>query len=181
MVNLQSHSVCWWWGANVYAKKQNKTKNSLLLKSDHGRKGASVQNPYKIPKWDIGNLQKFIYLFIYWYKTGMRQEQKPAPSYPAEQGQDMGWNFGSLKWNKSSTILDALLGSHMKINCLSLETPLRNQLVHDVGAVITKAPLARSSAGSEAQWKKQVLKSYYSGPGLKKIPGNPSARDVLFW
>ena len=43
------------------------------------------------------------------------------------------WEF-EIK-EKSSSMLDALLGSLRKINCLSLETHLRSQLWHDTGAV----------------------------------------------
>lgn len=39
---------------------------------------------------------------------------------------------------KVSKILDALLGNHVKMNCVSLETHLRNQLGHDAGAVNIK-------------------------------------------
>lgn len=48
----------------------------------------------------------------------------------------MGWGLWEFEIKeKYSKILDDLFGSHMKINCLSLETHLRNQLVHNAGAV----------------------------------------------
>lgn len=46
------------------------------------------------------------------------------------------WEF-TIK-EKVSKILDALLGSHIMMNCLSMETHLRNQLGHDAGAVNIK-------------------------------------------
>lgn len=65
------------------------------------------------------------------------------------------WEF-KIK-EKVSKILDALLGNHVKINCVSLETHLRNQLGHDAGALnIKNKPPAGSSARSEAQGERLV-------------------------
>lgn len=56
----------------------------------------------------------------------------------------------------------------MKINCLSLETQLGDQLWQDAGAVNIRSTTSWSSAGSEAQGERLVPEPCYFGLSLTK-------------